>query len=712
MMMIRRKFNSIFLGLLVASASLFSVLGPVATSPALAVGTGRHPLAEVMGEDGQPLPVGTMRTIATDIAEGIIGSSPPVDFALLSRGRVVWATHEGTGSLLIFIDMSREQRQFSVLPLPFKIKKIVADEANQRVWFLHEAFNAKSNRGQRVDCLVSFVPFDEVRVKERRLDVRSISLKDIKNSESPGDPTAVLDLKISRQGIAALTTDKGVVIFRGDIDGLYIAETTPSMIPLRRPSAQSTGFDGWSRFWTCDEGPSDAPQSRSCTLLEFDQRAVGTALFSLTLPEGMSLLGPSVGLAIPEGSSVVTSAGMLTAKMGDPSVTVFSPVVLGDQLHQPRLVVSVPNASGAAPIIASATVGPDGSLWYVDFINNCIYAFDFRTTKYNCYPLPEGSRPSKILAGSDGKVYVLARGSRRIIAITTVEMTDSEVRAAPIQTSGTADQQDVASATLSADVGAKQMVAQAEEAMRKADAGQAKAREVASTRRAGKVAKQRHAGELQAARQQARQERALARKLRKQELVDATNASAKSHSGLVGPGSATDDDSTPADATDSDDHAQETEAHGVSGLQIDWDHIAQGHFMPAGGGTVGAAGGGAVGAAGGGAVGAAGGGAAATATSTSTGVNGWLASLPKSKFLAEKSNPAVLQPLIDQAISSTGNRVYSASGNLLVFSRATSRIGRCFDLGSKQWQETSNYVVVLSPDSSRVITAYPTRASL
>ncbi len=708
MMMIRRNPISVLLGLLVAIASLFSTLGPVA-SPAAAVGTGRHPLAEVMREDGQPLPVGTMRTIATDIAEGIIGSSPPVDFALLSRGRVVWATDEGTGSLLIFIDMSREQRQFSVLPLPFKIQKIVADEANQRVWFLHKAFDANRGQGQREDCLISMVPFDKFRVTGRHMDVQSMSLKGIKNPDLPGDPTNVLDLKISREGIAALTTNKGVVIFRGDINCLYIAETTPSMIPLRRPSAQSTGFDGLSRLWTCDEGPSDAQQSRSCTLLKVDQSGVGEALFSVSLPQGVSLLGPSVGLAIPEGSSVVASAGMVTAEMGDQGVTVFSPVVRQNQVHQPRLVASVPNASGAAPIIPSAIIGPDGALWYVDFANDCIYRHDVRTNSFTCYPLPARSRPSKILAGIDGKVYVLARGSRRIIAITAVEMIESEVREARVQSAaagrGTGDQQGVAKATAGAGGGAsaQQVDAQVVELRRQLEATkqaqaekQAQAREAAEKRRADKAAKQRRSGELRAARLQALRDRAQAKKLRRQELANAANAVAQSHADQVGPDSASDDASAPESATDSDSDDQDTEAHsGAPPLQIDWDHIAQGHFVTARGGGVATAGGG----------------AAARTAPTSTGANGWLASLPKSQFLEETSNRSALQPLIDQAILSRGNRnrVYSASGNLLVFSRATSPIGRCFDLVSRQWQDTSNYVVVLSPDSSSVITVYPIR---
>ncbi len=350
----------------------------------------------------------------------------------------------------------------------------------------------------------------------------------------------------------------------------------------------------------------------------------------------------------------------------------------------------------------SVALGPDGNIWFTDFVGGYIGVMSQDLRLLAQYPLEEGSKPVRIMAGRDGKMYFIDCGLDRIGAITAMPTRWSKAKAAREtrpDLSGAAAQsykaiaEDVHPAeeqSLSTASDSPERAAGPTKAERREFADRAYAQYMTklAEQRQAKLEERQATREATAERKRLEAERAAQKQaeLTEQRPLEAESVKAvRDEAGLNPAASSSDQEYVAGEVGD-----DQNDTEGLhSALSVKWDHIRREHFYgreaesshPV-----------------------------VTQPSTSATVRSEsVESVPKSRFHERFSSTDALSGLFVQALKRPSGRVYDPDGRQIVSYTFPNSIGTCWH-PSKGSVESSTLKMVVARDGT-IITAYPTLRS-
>ncbi len=459
MMSCTKKFLKVIAGFVAGIVLVVGFCGPGAgVASAGKFDRRAHPLSATTGPDGRPLAVGTMRAMSTEhddtVMNAIFSNGVPMD-VVYAEGRLICLMRNGLTSNLAVFDITTPGTEPKVFEFGVSVKKMVLDEANRRVWLIHDSIASFRRRHHdSTPRTMSYLTLDDVL---RSADSAVLNLVPINEACLPAGQVP-LDIAVSNTGGVAVLTRTALVMFQGNVQAstakerhMRIVDFTivPQGVPLLAVFAADEGsvtYDSSGSLWVRRARASDT--DFRCRIVRPD--FVLSPSFSM--PKRMKILGLGDGwkyepeqdaqeqvasaAAVNSESANAPMPSLVFVNSTDHTAGIIRIANGGEDLkdrtdieHVSYNAVDGEDSNGTDGFPYSAAVGPDGCLWYVDLVNSAITRLGAGDV-VGRYPLPPGSRPTSIVAGRDGKMYVADGGRRRIFAITALEMTESQAEAA------------------------------------------------------------------------------------------------------------------------------------------------------------------------------------------------------------------------------------------------------------------------------------------
>ncbi len=644
------SFLKVIVKLLVSVLLAASAISAV---PAAHAGNNRtiHPLFDTEDEEGRPLTPGTLREMTT--VHDMVLSGEATDIVVGPRGELFWISKCGDDDSKLAV-LSPDGALNSVRT-GVSLKKLAVDPANGKLWFLYQGLHGKAEPfcigffnlksfSRSADQMVKFPVALPVRLAD------------------PAEVQRPVDIAVSSSGKVAIATDKKVVIFDGSVSkpcqggGIYaVYEKANASL------AFADNNDLWMKF------------------VDNDNHQCGVITPQSTYREGYQCF------FVPAGITAITPvhdrgvAFMRSPKYRDVGVLKKDASSGG--------IGHLEFALGERQFPGGLAMGPDNNLWISTLVGDSIAVKRIPDGKSLAeYQLQQGSWPTKIVPGPDGKIYFIESGTSRIGAITVIPKTRAEAaRARMYQRPEVTSQNRAGVATAAAEWNPAEELEMAERQVREQ---RQEIEQHRAERRAVQVERQQYASrayaEAMARQAEQRQERLEAKRAEREARAAAqaeATASAQ-HAQVADEVQAAAARAAEADSdSGSEEAATELSAKDLTSVvrSVCWDHIQAGHFATSDsrGGT-------------------------ATASANSSTAAEW----PKSRFTPELSTFDALSGLLHASLSSGYRGVYDPDGRTVVSHTFPQSIGQCFNPATHRWHSTQHLKVVLSEDRT-VVTAYP-----